>query len=221
MPFLVSNSDGSATGNMNMRHVEFSGLFPCSCCEHVSKVVYRWWNDKSPARSVSSTVHWFQRRVEIDAHCSPWLKIYKSRNHNQLQQWRPRQCFSTHCAANIATQMRTGVSSCIDGTPSPAMFAEGQETSELDIRRMEKSCMVRLNSFSGSSQLRASANTPISKENPSCRMHSWTEKSRWRRYYGVGNVVLQHVRTHNPHRTILDLNNPSTWILTKIRFTHS
>lgn len=46
---------GSASGNFGIRNGVFGGLFACSRCEHVSKMMYGWWNDKSPASGESPT----------------------------------------------------------------------------------------------------------------------------------------------------------------------
>lgn len=79
------------------------------------------------------------------------------------------------------------------------------ETFELDIRSTEESCLVRQVIFSGPSHPQAYANTPISTRKTRSLMHSWTETSRWRRYYGV-TIFMEYIEANTWHTTIPDVS---------------
>lgn len=45
----------------------------------------------------------------------------------------------------------------------------------------------------------------ISNGNTYTLMDIWSEKSLWYLYCGVGNKFMEHIKSHNPHGTILEV----------------
>lgn len=182
------------TGNVNIGNGEFSELFTCSHCEQASKVVYGWWNEKTLTSGVLLVAYWFQRKTKIITHYSSRPKNCNYQNDQQLQHWRPSQCFSTQSVACIVVhgprQSVDWANIYIDSTSPPAVPSKGPWTSESGYRRMKKSCMIRRITFSGPTHRRALANTPYSNGNPDSWMHKLWERSLWRLYYRVGNDLL-------------------------------
>lgn len=99
------------------------------------------------------------------------------------------QC-SMHCCVWAYAALADSMPSRAPGTP------------ELNIKEWKKAAE---SDFSGPSHQCMPTNTPISNGNPGSWMHNLLETSRWRWYYGVGNVFMEHVRTHNPYKTIPDV----------------
>ncbi|GFW56583.1 hypothetical protein TNCV_1862931 [Trichonephila clavipes] len=60
-------------------------------------------------------------------------------------------------------------------------------------KRMKESHLVQKITFSNQSQWHASGNMPFTKSNPSPWVHSWLDRSRWWRYCGVDNVLMEYL----------------------------
>lgn len=181
-------------GDINISNGAFSVPFTCNCCEHISQVVYGWWNDGSPIgprgeRKLLGIVRRDRRATTAD--------ITTTCNNDD-----PNMILSTLCSVNccVWAYVTGGWTISLHWQPVFVSYIwNGPKLSQLDIRRMEQSFLVRCITFSGLLHRRAYANTRIFKGNRSFRMHSWMETSRKRDYYGLANVFREHIKTHNSH----------------------
>lgn len=115
---------------------EFVWMTSLCLYEHASKLVYRWWNDKSSGSGMSPVAFWLQRGAEIVSHYLVWPKSYSSRNHQQLKQQTSRHCFWKHSAFRpIALRQTCWWPKQVSELTARHRLQRQQRTSQLNHRR--------------------------------------------------------------------------------------